>query len=549
MQHRTPRFKRSAAILTVAVALTATAACSGRSSDDNGPDKDKSSAFATPPKAKGPVDSVTWATRAEPTSLDSAVAFGGDVLAPLANVCEGLVQSKSDGTTGPLLAEKISQPDDKTYVFTLRDDVKFFDGTPMTAADVVFSLKRTIDPKSGSFFGSYAKNVTSVEATGDNEVTVKLSQADPVFFQMLGTPLGHVVEKAYVEKAGAKYGSADSLPMCTGPYKVASWKRGESLNLTANDTWWKGSDQLTRTAKFVFVADDATLAAGLTSGDIDGTFVASPSSMGALAKASDVKVYSGPSGTFDHLIVAHKGGIMDTPGIREAVQKTIDYANTSKVLFNGYAEPMNAVAPKGAWGAESTIYQKASDALPPAKQDLGAAKALLKKSGVSNPKIVLGVPSFLPDFQAFAESLKSTAAKAGLDLELKLLPKADFYALYSDPAARAKIDMFYTQSLAYVPDPTEVYTAMATPGGSENFNGYDNPKVTSLLSDAASTNDAAARADLVVKAQAIIMQDLPWIPVAYEYQTLPLNKRLAGTPVASPNVFYTAWLPQTGSAS
>ena len=90
----------------------------------------------------------------------------------------------------------------------------------MTADDVVFSLKRTVDPATGSFFGSYGKNVASVEATGTNQVTVKLTKADPVFYQMLASPMGQVVKKDYVEAAGKEYGTSASLPMCTGPYRV-----------------------------------------------------------------------------------------------------------------------------------------------------------------------------------------------------------------------------------------------------------------------------------------------------------------------------------------
>lgn len=559
MQLRTLGRRRLAGVVA-AITLTALAGCGGQahttttdqtgaSGRSNAATTPASSAFAAPPAAKGPVDSVTWATRAEPSSLDSAVAFGGDTNAVLSNVCESLVQLQADGSITPLLASKVDQPDDKTYVFTLRQGVTFFDGSPLTPADVVFSLKRTIDPKTGSFFGAYGKHVTSVEATGADQVTVKLSQTDPIFYQMLATPLGQVVEKAYVEKAGAKYGSAASLPMCTGPYQVSSWQQGQSISLKANDRWWNGKDQLARAAKFVFVADDATLTAGLTSGEIDGTYVAASASIPALKKSAKLNFYSGPSATFHSLIVAHTGGIMGNPAVREAVRQTIDYTGTVKSLFNGFAEPMRALAPSGSWGSQAAIYQKAYNQLPAAQQDLDGARKTLKDAGAANPTITLAVPGYLPDFRAFAESFQSTAKQVGITVDLKLLPKADFFALFSDAKARAKVDLFYSDWVGWVPDPTELYTAIGLPGGAANFGGYDNPEVTKILNQAYTTVDPAKRADLVVQAQALIMKDLPWIPFAAQYQTLPLNKRLAGTTVASPLWTYTSWLVKTGSAN
>jgi peptide/nickel transport system substrate-binding protein len=498
------------------------------------------------------VDSLTWATRGEPGTLDSGSAFGGNSLVILGNVCESLVTMAEDNTIEPLLASKVDHPDPTTYVFTLRDDVKFFDGSTMTADDVVFSLKRTVDPSTGSFFGSYGKNVASVEATGTNQVTVKLTKADPIFYQMLASPMGQVVEKKYVEAAGKAYGTSTSLPMCTGPYEVTSWESGQSISVEANADWWKGHDQLTKTAKFVFATDDATLSAGLKTGEIDGTFYPPASSLGALAESDSLNVYTGPSTTFDALVVTHPGGVIGNPKIREAIRLIIDYNGAAQALFSGNAEPLKALAPSGSWGPEdseaSKIYSKAYNELPGGEQDLEAAKEAVKASGETDPTVVLAVPSFLPDYAAFSHSFAATAKEVGLNVEEKSLPQADFYALYSDAKARAKYDLFSTQWLGFAADPTEIYSAVGLPDGSANFGGYENPDVTKLLEEASATDDAVERAKIVVEAQALIMADLPWIPYVYEYQALTLNKRLAGTPIASPRWEYTAWLAQTGSA-
>lgn len=550
MSSRPSKSRRLAVWVTAVTALLALAGCSGRSVSPNTTEKPT---FNEPPAATGQVDSLTWATRGEPGTLDSGSAFGGNSLVILGNVCESLVTMAEDNTIEPLLASKVEHPDPTTYVFTLRTDVKFFDGSTMTADDAVFSLKRTVDPATGSFFGSYGKNVASVEATGTDQVTVKLTKADPVFYQMLASPMGQVVEKKYVEAAGKAYGTSTSLPMCTGPYEVTSWESGQSISVKANPDWWKGEEQQAKTAKFVFATDDATLSAGLKTGEIDGTFYPPASSLGALADSDSLNVYTGPSTTFDALVVTHPGGVIGNPKIREAIRLIIDYNGAAQALFSGDAEPLKALAPNGSWGPEGSeefnIYKKAYDELPGGKQDLEAARAAVKDSGETDPTVVLAVPSFLPDYAAFSHSFAATAKEAGLNVEEKSLPVADFYALYSDAKARAKYDLFSTQWLGFAADPTEIYSAVGLPDGSANFGGYENPDVTKLLEEASATDDAGKRAELVVEAQGLIMADLPWIPYVYEYQALTLNKRLAGTPIASPRWEYTAWLAQTGSAN
>ena len=194
MSSRPSKSRRLAVWFTAITAALALAGCSGRSESPN-TNTTEEPTFNEPPAATNQVDSLTWATRGEPGTLDSGSAFGGNSLVILGNVCESLVTMAEDNTIEPLLASKVDHPDPTTYVFTLRTDVKFFDGSTMTADDVVFSLKRTLDPATGSFFGSYGKTVASVEATGTDEVTVKLTRPDPVFYQMLASPMGQVVKK------------------------------------------------------------------------------------------------------------------------------------------------------------------------------------------------------------------------------------------------------------------------------------------------------------------------------------------------------------------
>ena len=343
------------------------------------------------------MDSLTWATRGEPGTLDSGSAFGGNSLVILGNVCESLVTMAEDNTIEPLLASKVEHPDPTTYVFTLRTDVKFFDGSTMTADDVVFSLTRTVDPATGSFFGSYGKNVESVEATGTDEVTVKLTKADPVFYQMLASPMGQVVKKSYVEDAGDAYGTSESLPMCTGPYKVTLLE-ARRVHLGGGQRGLVEGGRAADRDGNVRLRHGRRDPERRTQDRGDRRDVYPPaSSLGTLAESESLNVYTGPSTTFDALVVTHPGGVIGNPKIREAIRLIIDYNGAAQALFSGNAEPLKALAPRGSWGPEDSevfdIYSKAYEELPGGEQDLEAAKEAVEASGEPDPTIVLAVPA------------------------------------------------------------------------------------------------------------------------------------------------------------
>ena len=127
---------------------------------------------ANTPAPTGELDKLTWSTYAEPFSLDYVYAFDYADNQILSNVCESLVRLNDDMSISPGLATKYENRTPNTWVYTIREGVKFHDGTTLTADDVVASMNRHLDPKVGSFWFSVYQNVESIKKTGPNEVTV-----------------------------------------------------------------------------------------------------------------------------------------------------------------------------------------------------------------------------------------------------------------------------------------------------------------------------------------------------------------------------------------
>lgn len=263
--------KARVVVITLAAMAVAAAGCgrpSGSTTVEPSTGNDR-----PPPKATKNLDTLRWnLAGGEPATLDAARIFGGSDLLVDANLCESLLSLEPGGEERPGLAEKVERPDDRSYVIHLRPGVKFFDGQPMTADDVVFSLDRVRDPETGSYWGFFMKHVKSIRATDDETVEIKLAKPDAVFDRMLATPMTQVVQKKYVERLGKRYGTPDGGVMCTGPYELDKWNKGTSITLVRNDGWWNEKKRPQHAAKvtFDFVTDDATVTSALAGGDLDG---------------------------------------------------------------------------------------------------------------------------------------------------------------------------------------------------------------------------------------------------------------------------------------
>ncbi|NKX50606.1 ABC transporter substrate-binding protein, partial [Arthrobacter deserti] len=163
----------------------------------------------TTTEAAGPLESATWNLPfGEPASLDPVKAFNYPENTVVANLCEGLMVMQPDYTITPNLAESVENVDGRSWIYTLRSGVTFWDGSPMTAEDVAFSPNRHLDPDEGSYWASDAVsgNIDSIEVTGENEVTVSLKKADVTFNSYMATPIGVVVSEKHRAAAGESYG-------------------------------------------------------------------------------------------------------------------------------------------------------------------------------------------------------------------------------------------------------------------------------------------------------------------------------------------------------
>ncbi|WP_042541468.1 ABC transporter substrate-binding protein, partial [Microbacterium sp. MEJ108Y] len=273
MTRTTRRRFTVAAALATATVLVATACAPRTGTTDSSPDEiDASSLVTALPAATTAVDEVTWAVvEGEPQTLDPSSS--ANIIIP--NLCDSLLTVEPDFTLEAGIAEKAEWVDPVTFEITVRDGVTFWDGTPVTAADVAYSLERNRTPAS-QWYAAFAL-IESVETAGDDTVVVHFTAPDTTFRDALGGGGGAVMSKAFGDTVGQDLGTSGGGLMCAGPYQLDEWKPGTEISVTANPDYWNGTP-LTERIRFVFVTDGATLTSALTAGEIDGAFNVPPGS-------------------------------------------------------------------------------------------------------------------------------------------------------------------------------------------------------------------------------------------------------------------------------
>jgi peptide/nickel transport system substrate-binding protein len=500
----------------------------------------------TTPAGTKQVDKVVWGVYRETNSLDPIYAFDYPENTVLAVLCEQLLATAPDGAIGPGLAT-LTYPDPTTLVFDLKPGVTFWDGKPLTPDDVVYSLKRNTDAALGGFYSAVFTNVKSIATTGASQVTVTLNKPDYWLPDELASTPGWIVEKAYIQAKGKDFGNPTGGTMCTGSYKLQSWKPGDVLAVVRNDSYWNSSKvkPLVREIDFKGTPDEAGLTSALQTGGVNGYYAFAISTLDQLRKSSKVKVVDGSGWNVDAFIVSNFKGALGDARVRNALSMAIDRKAMIDTIFKGGASMPKALTPPGTWGYSRSIFQRGYDALPDLKQDIPAAKKLVEDAGATGKTITIGMSSELNDVSLEAGAYQTAAKAIGLNVKLKSVSAANYINFFIDEKARADVDGFFTTNYGDYADPAGLLATLVLPDGSQNYSAYSNPQVTQLMNAARSEPNLDKRAQDMVDAQKISMLDMPWIPDAFPNNEVITSSNLTGA-VASFAYMFAPWANQLG---
>ncbi|WP_329389173.1 ABC transporter substrate-binding protein [Streptomyces sp. NBC_01351] len=542
--HRSARHTIAATL--AAAAVLATSACSGTAQ----PEKDKAVAYKITdqtPAATGNLDSFTWSTYAEPTTIDYAYAFDYPPNQILANVCESLLRWNPDLTTSPNLATSYTNPTPTTWVYQIRPGVRFHDGTKLTADDVVASLRRNIDPETASVWAYPFRNVKSVDKTGAMEVTVTLTQPDSTFNKYLAASPGTVESAATLAKSGKDYGNPQTGVNCTGPFAFDSWSSGQSLTLKRFDDYWNPtlkakSDKV----KFVFLGDATTRVNAFQSGEVDGGWMVPPNAYAQLGSTQAGTLYFGRNTSVADEVVSNLKGPLGDPRVRQALLMATDRKGIVKAGAGGVGEVADSLVTDNLWAdAPDETRDKILADLPKYPYDPAKAKALAAEAGVNGQKVVIATSPLDSQTTIITQAVAQAATAIGLKPEINSMSAEKYTTLFTDPAAREGIDLFLTFWYTSITDPLDMYGSLQT-GAYSNYGGWSNPAFDAAVDEAIATYEPGLHAEANAKAQKIALQELPWLPLYTQPVSVFLGKRITGVQPSIAYLYYP-WAAEIGA--
>jgi len=322
-------------------------------------------------------------------------------------VFDTLVVRSSNGKFSPSLATRWSTPNPRTWVFNLRTGVRFTNGKPVTAADVVACLRRVVAQK-GPIAGlwSLLSSVTAV-----NSHTVKFKTTQP-----LGTMLSNLTFLFIAPANLINQSSFWSKPIGSGPFEVSSFVPDQSATLVANPHYWGGAPKL-HSLKFTYIPEPSTLTSALRTHEIDVALRLSPTQPAGLTGTKGLTVKAIPSYAYYYMWFNESRKPFTDARVRQAMIYAVPLQQIVKSIYGKYASVMHAPIP-------STVFGYHKESLYP--YDPAKAKQLLSAAGMPNgfTTTMMWQSNQAPFLKELATAFAAYWAKVGIQVQLQELDPA-----------------------------------------------------------------------------------------------------------------------------
>jgi peptide/nickel transport system substrate-binding protein len=336
----------------------------------------------------------------------------GDIFA-IDMIFDTLVTANPNGSNAlePALATSWKASDgDREYTFQLRQGVKFSDGEPLTAADVVWSLDRFGNPQTNPTMAAVAEGYGHAVATGPSTVVVHLTRPVAAFLYDISIFPAAILPENLVLKEGAAF---YQHPVGTGPFKVSSFVQGSHLTLVKNPHYWKQGLPYLNSVKFNFETDANGRQIALESGaaqEMDGVPF---SSITSLEKNKSVEVQATKVPQEVGLWLNNSDKPLGSLDVRQALQYALNRQEMNKDIFHGLGQVPNSIL------FSNLEYNAPSSVVKPYPYDLAKAKALMKAAGYAKGfKVTLQYPAGYDYYQQLALLIQQEYAAIGVTVKL-----------------------------------------------------------------------------------------------------------------------------------
>jgi len=441
------------------------------------------------------------------------------------HVYEALVAQDAKLRPTPGLAESWRATDPTTWEFRLREGVLFQDGTPLTAEDAAFSIRRAQTAEGVRTFRAYVKDITAVEVVDARTLRIRTDGPQPELPANLATIA--IVSARAVEGASAEDFNGGRAAIGTGPYRWLRWTPGQDVVLERNPRY-RGEAPPWSRVTFRFVPNDSARTAALLAGDVD-VADAVPAGLHQRVRESDnAHLQTGTSLFMLYMTVDRRPTspfVRDKEGrpmtvnpfndarVRQAFTHAINRPALAERAMEGAAEPAGQFMPDGFDGHDP--------GLKPVAYDPALSRRLLREAGYPegfNYTIHCLNDRFTGDVRT-CQAVGQMLTAAGIRTQVEAMPSAMFFKRATGPEPEFSSYMaIFGSAAGLASNALNVLAQRWDPKagtGRSNSGRYDNPALNALIEKAAATLDEDARQDLLRQATRIAVEDQAVLPIFF----------------------------------
>ena len=477
----------------------------------------------------------------EQSSIDPLFSRTGNNQMTASHFFDQLVDADANNQLHASIATSWKVLDPTTWEIKLRQGVVFHDGSPFSAEDVVFSMERAKNvPNSPASFTGAVGSIAEITAVDASTIRIRTRAPSPQLLEQIGLVF-LISKKAAGGAATADFNSGKAM-VGTGPYKFGEWKNGDRLTMSRNEGYW-GKKPAYDKVTFRYIPKDAPRVAALLAGDVDLIDQVPPSDVKSLKSNPKISVHSTPSTRLVYLALDSDRDespfVTDTTGkpltknplkdlrVRQAIAKMIDRSVIVDRLLDGSGEAAGQMVPTGIGGHDPS--------LPPEKQDVAGAKALLAAAGYPGGfgLTLHSSNDRLPKDGDLVQVLGQMLTRGGLKVNgVVALP----YNVYATAATRRDYTAFVFSFGTTTPNSAialnNVLATYNQEAGTGIFNRarYSNPKFDDTLKAAIAEFDEEKRNGLLRQAAQVAFTDVGIVPLYWQVVHWASKKGVAYEP-------------------
>lgn len=430
--------------------------------------------------------------------------------------------------------------DNKTITLRLRHGLQWADGAPYDARDIRFTWRAVMNPKNNTKLRLYWQNVTSMDLPDNDTVIIHLATANAgaiygMFAGCGGAAYAPLPEHLLGKLPDLNKAPFNAMPLSSGPFILKAWNHGSSLELVANDKYWRGKPKLERISwKVVPNAD--TLLSELRTHEIDVYDSVSETQIPELPQLDGVAVGKRLIGNWRHLeFNTRKPGLNDVR-VRRAIAQSVDWKHINDTIYHGYNQLASSDIMPTSWAAPT---------IPRYTFDPAAARRLLDtagwKPGPDGVRVKHGVPLAFsistgtnrqPNIQAEVQ-MQELIKAVGIKLTIKNYPVSFLFA-QTGPLYSGAFDLSWTiDTNGADPDNEGLWSGDFIPPHGVNTSFLADPQITLLAHEATRTFDRAQRKALYQQEEERIHALVPAVFLYWENAYTGYNSDLKGLRLAS----------------